>query len=120
MNNNKPEKIIKKLKKKDFDKLSSIYSSRERNVDFQSWIYNSFVKTKILFPFLMAFSLNEIFIVFLTEKHKLISTLMLTIAYSIPMLIVLLIYSIINKIPFFFYLKIKIKLLFKSKPFDTK
>lgn len=120
MNDNKPEKTIKNLKKEDLDKLSLIYSSRERNIDFQSWIYNLFVKTKMLLPFLMAFSINEIFIIFLTEKHRLISTLTLIIAYSIPMVIVLLIYSIINKIPFFFYLKMKIKLLFKLTIFNEK
>lgn len=117
MNDNKSEEIIKELKKEDLDKLSLIYSSRERNMDFQTWIYNLFVKTKMLFPFLMAFSINEISIIFLTEKYKLISTLILIIAYSIPMLIILFIYSIINKIPFVFYLKMKIKLFFRLKPF---
>ncbi|ENU1227287.1 hypothetical protein [Providencia rettgeri] len=117
MNDNKSEEIIKELKKEDLDKLSLIYSSRERNMDFQTWIYNLFVKTKMLFPFLIAFSINEISIIFLTEKYKLISTLILIIAYSIPMLIILFIYSIINKIPFVFYLKMKIKLFFRLKSF---
>ncbi|BBU97392.1 hypothetical protein BML2496_32750 [Providencia rettgeri] len=102
---------IDKLNKNDFIKLSSIHSSIGKGDNFDSWFEESVSSKKIPKILYLIYIINYLTLVFFMEAPLILSLIPLTIAYLIPVLMVLFIDSVNSKIPFLFYLSIKIKLL---------
>jgi len=107
----KLNKKINKLNAKDKNRLILIYDSLDTNIDFNSWTFILFHKKNILPILSFAFFINEALMLLLADNHKIISTIILFLAYCIPSLVIIGIDSFLERVPFFFYLKLKLKLL---------
>lgn len=110
----KVKQLIDKLNKKDREKLLLIYNSLDTGVSFDLWFFDSFYKGNILPIVSIAFLINELVILLFIDNYKILSTFVLFLAYLFPVILVIGIDSFFKRIPFFFYLNMKIKILIIS------
>lgn len=105
---------IDKLSKDDIAKLSLIHSSIGTADSFDSWFEESIASKKTPRVLILIFIINYITLVFFMGAPLILSLIPLTIAYLVPVIIFTFIMSLTKRIPFFFYLKIKLKIYFLS------
>ncbi|EKT52958.1 hypothetical protein OO7_16255 (plasmid) [Providencia sneebia DSM 19967] len=103
--------MFEKLNNKDKNKLKSIYESLETNTDFNSWIFILFHKKNILPIMSLVFLISELLIIISIDNYIVLSSITLLITCLTSTAIIIWIDSFLERIPFFFYIKIKIKLI---------
>ncbi|MEQ4626247.1 hypothetical protein [Providencia manganoxydans] len=107
----KLNEIISKLNEKDREKLKSIYDSLETNSSFSSWVYVLFYEKKLLPVMSMGFFISELLMIISMNNHMILSTVVLFLICLLSTIILIGIDSFLTRIPFFFYMKIKLKIL---------
>ncbi|MEQ4693241.1 MULTISPECIES: hypothetical protein [Providencia] len=107
----KLNEIISKLNEKDREKLKSIYDSLETNSSFSSWVYVLFYEKNLLPVMSMGFFISELLMIISMNNHMILSTIVLFLICLLSTIILIGIDSFLTRIPFFFYMKIKLKIL---------
>ncbi|MFY3769859.1 hypothetical protein AHYW_003985 [Providencia manganoxydans] len=107
----KLNEIISKLNEKDREKLKSIYDSLETNSSFSSWVYVLFHEKNLLPVMSMGFFISELLMIISMNNHMILSTIVLFLICLLSTIILIGIDSFLTRIPFFFYMKIKLKIL---------
>lgn len=103
--------MFEKLSNKDKNKLKSIYESLETKTDFNSWLFILFNKKNILPIMSMVFLTCELLIIISLDNYIVLSSITLLITCLTSTAIIVFIDSFLERIPFFFYIKIKLKLI---------
>ncbi|MEX9609813.1 hypothetical protein AB7179_15005 [Providencia manganoxydans] len=107
----KLNEIISKLNEKDREKLKSIYDSLETNSSFSSWVYVLFYEKNLLPVMSMGFFISELLMIISMNNHMILSTIVLFLICLLSTIILIGIDSFLTRMPFFFYMKIKLKIL---------